>query len=97
MNVGNAWRAGRGLPIVQIYPPDTLPINFAIEVRDTIHANRLSNSGTETSYTILPETKIHVDTIFYSQQMVTLHLNDSIRLTAPHDSILLRLKTSDAG
>jgi hypothetical protein len=82
---------------VQISPPDTLAINYTIEVRDSIHANRLSTSGRQIPYTILPDTKIHVDTIFYNKQMVTLHLNDSIRLTVPHDSISFRLKVSAAG
>jgi hypothetical protein len=82
---------------VHVDPPDTLQINEDIEVKDTIYAFRLSTSGKQIPRIILPGRKIHVDTIYNLQQMVSLHLNDSTRLTTPHDSISWRLKVSIAG
>jgi hypothetical protein len=82
---------------VHVDPPDTLEIDEDKEVKETIHAYRLSASGKLIPRTISPGRKIHVDTIYYLQQMVSFHLNDSTRLTVPHDSISWRLKVSIAG
>jgi hypothetical protein len=87
------------LPHYDVYvdPPDTLKIDDEIEVKETIHAFRQSASGKQIPRTILPGTKILVDTIYFPQHMVSFHLNDSTRWTVPHDSISGKLKISIAG
>jgi hypothetical protein len=82
---------------VHISPPDTVVISYDTKARDTIHAYRISPSGKKAPYTILPETQLHIDSFFYKQKIVRLHLRDSIRLSVPQDEIQFKVYGESAG
>lgn len=82
---------------VNIYSPDTLAIDYYTTATDTIHTYRILPSGKQVPYTVLPDIHFHIDTFYSRQQVVSLHLDDSMRLRVHHDSITLKVKGNIAG
>ncbi|MDP4245344.1 MAG: hypothetical protein Q8932_05805 [Bacteroidota bacterium] len=82
---------------VKVLPPDTLAIDYETRSKERIHAYRVLASGKKVPFMIPAGARVHIDTLYYKQQIVHLRLDDSIRLTVPHDEIQFKVNGETAG